>query len=593
MHSCPTELANRFSGFFSDKIIKIRSSLDSLAQHTDDTATPSVGPDHPSSETTAADDDSSDHCSIRFDEFEHTTESEVRKVIMASKSTTCQLDPLPTPLLKEIIDTLLPVIVTIINMSFDEAHVPDELKMALIIPLLKKLGLDLEILKNFRPVSNLPFISKILERIASSRILFHMSVNMLHEIFQSSYKKFHSTETALLKIQTDILTALDQKKCVLLIMLDLSAAFDTIDHPTLLSRLKSELGVCGRVYDWFHSYLTNRKQCVIIDKARSNSTDLEFGVPQGSVLGPILFIIYMGPLGKVLKPLGVNFHFYADDSQIYISFGIKDSQSAINRVESAIMVIKQWMLQNFLCLNEDKTEVLLIASKSDHDKLDIPHINIGNEKISPAKQARNIGFVFDALMNCQSQINHVCKTGWYQLRKIGKLRPYLDRKATESLVHSFITSRIDNNNSLYLGLPDYMIRRLQVLHNAAARLIMRLPKHNHITPTLQELHWLPVEQRIKFKTLLMVFKILHGMAPEYLADLIQQRPRTARSMRSDSKSLLVVPRSRTVTYGDRNFSNIAPKYWNNLPQEIRDCDTLSGFKRSLKTYLFREAFHGS
>jgi hypothetical protein len=153
----------------------------------------------------------------------------------------------------------------------------------------------------------------------------------------------------------------------------------------------------------------------------------------------------------------------------------------------------------FLCLNEEKTEFLLIASKSAHQKLEIPHITIGNEKVTPATEAKNIGYIFDHLMDAKTQISQICKSGWFHLRNIGKIRPYLDTKATETVVHAYITSKLDINNCLLLGLPDSLLRKLKILQNASARLVRRLPKRSHITPTLKELHWLPVPQCIKLK----------------------------------------------------------------------------------------------
>ena len=273
-----------------------------------------------------------------------------------------------------------------------------------------------------------------------------------------------------------------------------------------------------------------------------------------------------------------------------MSFNINESTAALNRIEEIVNIIKAWMKENFLCLNEDKTEVLLIASKSNHSNLNIPHIRIGDENISPSKEAKNIGFVFDRLMDCKSQINQTCKSGWYHLRNIGRIRPYLNEKSTKTLVHSFITSRIDINNCLFLGLPDTLLHKLQLLQNAAARLIMRLPKHCHITDTLQELHWLPVAQRIKFKTVLMVYKALNNLAPEYLTQLLERKQNSSRSLRSNDKNLLVIPKCRTVSFGDRNFRNRAPVLWNNLPLQIRSSDKVCTFKRLLKTHLFREAY---
>ena len=571
-HDSPQELANKFGDFFKEKIVKIRNRLEQDKDTTFDEPQPDCAP--PPLETLAP-----------------TTCNEVKKIISESKATSCKLDPIPTSLLKVLLHVLLPVLTNIINMSFGEGCVPTDLKMALIIPLLKKLGLDPEICKHFRPVSNLTYLSKLMERVAAKRLLHHMCLHNLHEIFQSSYKQFHSTETALLRVHSDILTALDKKKCVLLILLDLSAAFDTIDHSTLLSRLKTLLGLTGKAYDWFASYISGRKQSVLIEGVESTLWELLFGVPQGSVLGPILFIIYTSPLGKILKNLGISYHFYADDSQIYISFDIDQADEAKSKIEDAVNTIKSWMSNNFLCLNEDKTEVLLIASKAAHEKLNLPHVAIGNETIVPAQHARNIGFIFDNIMDSKKQISATCKSAWFNLRKIGKIRQYLDRKATEQLVHAFITSKLDLNNSLLYGLPDNLLQRLQAVQNAAARMVVRLPKHSHITPVLCELHWLPVSQRITFKVLLMIFKALNNLAPTYILEMLERKSKSSRSLRSDDQQLLLVPRSQSVRYGDRNFRTIGPKLWNALPLTIRNIDDIDAFKKAIKTLLFNEYYN--
>ena len=576
-------MADRFGNFFNDKIVKLRNRLETTQKSKASTVQAECDNNSSTAPPTSP--------PPPLDSLRPTTPEEVRKIIMDAKATTCALDPIPTWFLKVIMNVLLPILTRIINLSFEHGIVPTELKRALIIPLLKKILLNPEILKNFRPVSNLAYLSKLIERVAAHRLLNHMLLNDLHELYQSSYKQFHSTETALLRIQSDILSALDNKKCVLLVLLDLSAAFDTIDHTTLISRLQNTIGVSEKALQWFISYMSDRTQSVVIQGVESDLCNLLFGVPQGSVLGPILFIIYTSPLGQIVRSLGIQYHFYADDTQLYISFDIDDATEAVTKMESAINSIRTWMANNFLCLNDDKTEVLLIGSKAVQEKLNIPHILIGNEKITPSKEAKNIGFIFDNIMNCHSQISAMTKSAWLQLRSIGKIRRYLNQHAAELLVHAFITSKLDINNSLLYGLPDSLIQRLQIIQNTAARLIMRVPKGSHITPYLITLHWLPIRQRICYKILLMVFKSLHGFAPSYITDMLQHKPKSGRSLRSDSQNLLLVPRARTVTYGDRNFKNVAPMMWNRLPDDIRLCEDIDIFKRLMKTHLFKIAYN--
>jgi len=577
-HESALGLANRFNDFFAEKIVKIRQQLDSVqnVQSEESPTVPSVDeiPSPPP-----------------LDQLKPTCPEEVKKIVMDSKTTSCGLDPIPTSFLKVMLNVLLPVLTQIINMSFEQGVMPADLKEALIIPLLKKLGFDPEILKNFRPISNLPFLSKLIERVSVKRLLDHMDLHHLHELFQSAYKKFHSTETALLRVHSDIMQALDDKKCVLLILLDLSAAFDTIDHEILLERLHSRIGLSGKAFDWFKSYIHNRKQSVLINNTASTIWKLLFGVPQGSVLGPLLFIIYTSPLGDLLRKLGIRYHLYADDTQLYLTFDLIDAPDMVTRIEEAVLLIKDWMAQNFLCLNDEKTEVLVLASRASLPKVNISSVAIGDEHILPAKHVRNIGFFFDQTINLQKQVSESCRSAWFHLRNIGKIRQYLDKESTERLIHAFITSKLDVNNSLLYGLPDTLLQRLQRVQNSAARMLTRTPLRDHITPILRELHWLPVHQRIIYKVLMIVFKALHELAPSYIQEMIELKPTSERSMRSDSQSLLIVPRARTVSYGDRNFRVFAPVLWNKLPTSMRTCDGLVEFKRQLKTYLFTNAFN--
>jgi exonuclease III len=576
-NSSTKELADRFCQFFTDKIYKIRNDLTTIQSSQ---VTPTDNP-CPSS-------DSLPHPPV-FSNFEPVTEEEVRKMIMSTKTKSCSQDPIPTSLLKDCLSTLLPVITKMVNLSMSQGLVPAELKKALILPLLKKPGLDSEILKHFRPVSNLTYLSKLLERLVAQRLLKHLTANNLQESFQSSYTKFHSTETALLRVQNDILAAIDDKKCILLVLLDLSAAFDTIDHKTLLLRLAARFGIKGTVLEWFTSYLSDRTQAVLIDEFESALHMLLYGVPQGSVLGPILFILYISPLGDLLRQWGMSYHLYADDTQLYISFDVAECHAGMRNMEQCVELVRSWMADNFLKLNEEKTEVLFLGSQHLLSKLQTKQLTIGCEQITPREVVRNIGAYMDSKLSMDYQVGQICKAAWFHLRNIGRIRSYLDNSSTAKLIHAFVSSKLDCNNSLLIGISKEKRGRLQRIQNAAARLVTLTSKYDHITPVLKDLHWLPIAQRIEYKILLLTFKALTGQAPTYLKDLLQLSHQT-RSLRSNDQRLLACPRSRTVHYGDRCFSVAAPVLWNKLPQNLRLCDSLSLFKSQLKTYLFNAAY---
>ena len=251
----------------------------------------------------------------------------------------------------------------------------------------------------------------------------------------------------------------------------MSAAFDTVNHKILLSRLSESYGIKGMALKWFNSYLTNRKQFVAINNAVSSVWDQNVGVPQGSVLGPILYVLYTSPVADIIKSYGLSYHFYADDSQLYIAFSHNSHQQLLDAkecIERCVADIKRWMQANDLKLNQDKTEIMLIHSKF-KAYIDPPIIQIGDDMIHVSSTATNLDFKFDKYLCCHDQIKQVCKSSFYFIRNIAKIRNYLTDSATESVVHAFITSKLDYCNSLYYGLPKYLLKRLQCIQNSAAR----------------------------------------------------------------------------------------------------------------------------
>ena len=338
--SSEIELAERFSVFFIDKIKTIREHIDSCASNLQPFSfIPFNG---------------SPLCDFRL-----VTNDEVLKIISSSSPTSCILDPLPTPLLVKNISCIIDTITMLINNSLLCGIVPSSFKHAVVNPLLKKNDLDPEIFKNYRPVSNLSFISKILEKVVAFQINEHISKFSLLELNQSAYRKLHNTETALLKIFNDLLISADNKQVSILVLLDLSAAFDTLDHSVLLDRLNISFGLSGTVLDWFKSYLIGRTQSVIINDVTSEPRTLLYGVPQGSVLGPICYTLYTTPLGELICAHNMPFHMYADDTQLYLSLEPENIDVLVNNLELCMNDIRNLMLLNKLKLNEEKTEIIL------------------------------------------------------------------------------------------------------------------------------------------------------------------------------------------------------------------------------------------
>ena len=341
------------------------------------------------------------------------------------------------------------------------------------------------------------------------------------------------------------------------------------------------------------AYLKDRTQTVQIGSCTSTPVTLKYGVPQGSVLGPILFTMYTTPLGNIIRKHGLNFHLYADDTQLYISFqpGVSVSKkTAISCLEACIKDIKIWMTNNLLKLNDDKTELIVITTHSNTSQNQHIGINIGDSLITPSREPpRNLGVLFDSTCSLNDHVSKICKSINYNLYSIGKTRKYLDTPTAEKMINCSITSRLDYCNSLLYGAKGYNISQLQLCQNNAARMLSLRRKFDHITPILKDLHWLPVEQRIEYKVLLLTYKALHGKAPAYISQLLSLYTPT-RPLRSENKNLLRVPRCRLEGFGRRCFAYAAPSLWNSLPTPVKRASSIDTFKSRLKTYLFNVAY---
>ena len=426
-------------------------------------------------------------------DFRATTETEVYNICMNTKKT-CSLDPLPTSVLQPCFQSLAPVYTHIINMSLSQGKVPASLKEAIVIPLLKKPSLDPDVLSNYRPVSNLPQLSKTLEKVVANQLMYH--ADNMSDMYQSAYRKHHSTETALLCVTNDIKLAMDSKKGTILVMIDLSTAFDTIDHSILLSRLELRYGITSVVLEWFRSYLYGRVQRINIDDSFSPPHPLTTGVPQGSVLGPLLFSLYVQPLGGIIREHSIQFHHYADDLQLYAHFDLNKSslESTISRMQDCIGNVQSWLSNNKLKMNPDKTLFIAFVPPYYNTLVDNININIGSSDINVVSSVTNLGVRLDRNLKMTTQTSHLMSSCAYQLKLVNSIRASLDVQVAERVVNAIFTSRLDYCNSLLAGLTVQDFTRLQRLQNAAARCVLMRPRDFSATDMLCELHWLPVRK---------------------------------------------------------------------------------------------------
>ena len=460
--------------------------------------------------------------SVKMSSFTPATIPEMVKLIHKTTIKSCELDPLLARLLKTKIEHIAPAITDIVNTSLTSGKVTTNIKQAILWPLLKKSNLEL-VLKNYRPVSNLSFIFKMIKCVVHEQLGNHMSKMGNLEVLQSAYKAGHSTKTALLKVKTNILNAINNNEVVCLVLLDLSAVLFMISHQILLNRLKYHFRVDGTELNWLESYLTGRCEKVALEgedgiKATTNNMTLTSGVPKGSILGPIIFTLYVNPIGDICRKHHITFHSHADDTQNYLGFKPqKDAATnCLSNLENCTGDIRSLMKSNLLKLNDDKSEFLVLGTRKNLETAGNFSLKIGNNIIQQSECIINLGMFWDKEIKGTTHFNKLTSSLYSAIRNIAWMRHLIERDTTKILMQALVLSKLDYCNSPFIRCTWYNLSKLQRVQNMAGRVILKLQKHDCITLHLSNCHWLKVAERIDFKVAVQVFKYLRDMAPTYL-----------------------------------------------------------------------------
>jgi hypothetical protein len=449
--------------------------------------------------------------------------AEVLKLLSVCPNKSSPLDFVPTSLLKLCRSAFSEIIATLANLSFSQGCFPTSFKVASITPLLKKPGLDKSIPSNYRPVSNLNTISKILERLFLSRIQPHVLASPNFNPFQSAYRPKHSTETGLLSVLDNIFHASDTGISTLLVSLDLSAAFDTIDHGILLNRLRTSFGFAGSFYQWIESYLIGRSQFVRIGTCSAQSTSLTTGVPQGSVLGPLLFTIYTSPIASIASSFSVSQQQYADDTQLFLALSQPDYTSDLTNLEKCLADLNYWFCLNGLALNPDKSDTILLGTRQRaHGYSKLTSVDVAGSVVALADHIKILGVTLDSQLTMDRHVNDVCRSAFFHVRALRHIRSAITDDVAKAVACAFVGARLDYANSVLYGVSSKNIARLQRMQNALARVVLGQSASHFISTRsmLKDLHWLPIEYRIKFKIAKLAYNARVSSAPVYLSSLL-------------------------------------------------------------------------
>ena len=436
-------LAEEFAGFFHDKIDNMRSRFNTTVPYKPE-----------------------EKCDVPLlNKFMPISARQLEKTITSMTSKTCALDIMPTARFKEVLGTILLSITHIVNKSLDQGEFYTSWKEALVKPLVKKKILGTA-MTNYRPVSNLQFISKIVEKVTLDQFTQYCNRNSLLPNYQSAYRQYHSCETSLVKLVNDILWAMEKQLVTVVVILDLSAAFDTVDHDLLLEVLEKRFGIAGAARKWYTSYLKPRLLKVSIRSSTSQPRQLDYSVPQGSIQGAFLFIAYASTLDPVVQPSGLELTGFADDHSIRTTFkpsklDHKGECDTIANIEETMLKVKSWMDQVCLKLNEAKTEFIYFGWPSQLGKCTVSTIDINGENIARSKVTKYLGAHLDSALNFKKHIKTKCKAAMFNLQRIRAARKYLTKSASNKLIISLVISHLDYANGLLGGLPKCTIDQLQ------------------------------------------------------------------------------------------------------------------------------------
>ena len=488
------------------------------------------------------------------------------------------IDKLPARVIKDSAPVIIHSITSIINTSLITSTFPEDWKIADVSPILKE-G-DFEEAGNNRPISLLPILSKVCEKAALNQLMPYLTANKRLAVNQSGNKKWHSTETSLVASTDTILEAIDKRKLTAVVYLDMSKAFDSINHGILLRKLKA-IGLAPSAISWFNSYLSQRSQVVRINAELSDALPVMCRVPQGSVLGALLFSIYVNDLPAVSEVCSTAC--YVDDTKLILSFTVDECYATEDKINADLQRIRDWCFENYLLLNPDKTKLMVFGSQQMICKLPSFKLSFLGKELLPTDSVKDLGVIFDPTLSFDSHITALAATCISRLAQINRAKHAFNSNLLVNIINALVFSRLFYCSTVWSNTSDKNLRKLQHVQNFAARIISGERKFDHITPVLRELRWLTVKQQLYLRDAVFTFKCMTGCAPDYLRSKLVTRGQASGRMTRNSQQLNI-PLFRTAT-GQRSFQYRAVSLWNSLDKDLKLSKNHEVFKRKLKHIL--------
>ena len=517
--------------------------------------------------------------------FKSVSVADVTKVVKSIKSNACGVDDISAYYLKLSIESIAPFVTDIINSSFKHRCFPDRWKHAIIKPIPKTD--DATTPSDFRPISLLPAISKIIEKIASSQMCDFFSGDNQLDKLQSAYKLFHSTTTALLNISDDIFKALDKSLVTILILLDYSKAFDCANHRLILAKLKAA-GFHDEALSWILSYLLERKQKVRTDSGESRWITMNNGVPQGSILGPLLFLVLVSDLFKSI--LNGKYHMYADDTQMYYHCTVNQVEATIQKINADLERVQIFSDCNCLRLNTTKSNFIIIGSRPNLSKISkktLPPILLNNDIIERKMHVKNLGVIFDEAFTWKNNVNKAISTAYFKLRQVYRHSKFLSEKSKITICESYVLCHFNYCDQVYCNITEFLKNKIQKVQNSCFRLIFGLKKYDHVSSCIIKLNTLNMHERRILHGLSLMHRINLKLAPSYLVDRIT-RHEDLHTYNTRHRHSIVNERCNTAMR-QNSFFPFFSKLYNEVNRTLRLQNvSVTTFKKRLKEYLKSE-----
>ena len=500
------------------------------------------------------------------------------KILNPKKST--GLDGISSRFLRDASGAISSQLQYVMNMSINSSQVPDLLKSAKVIPIYKKES-KTEV-TNYRPVSILCSLSKILERIVCDQVEDYLVKNSILYEFQSGFRSKYSTATCLTYLHDFVRKEISLGRYVGMVMIDLRKAFDTVNHTILCDKLKA-VGFDSSTVSWFQSYLQNRTQLVNVNGVSSDVMKISCGVPQGSILGPLLFNLYVNDM---CSSVDCKLILYADDSVLLVSH--KDFEVVESTLSNNLQNLSVWLLDNKLSLHLGKTESMLFGSRKKLKSHKSLNINCNNVNISCASEVKYLGTYLNQNMDGNSTVRKIVSKCNSRLKFMYRQAKFLSQDAKRTLCNALIMCHFDYcSSSWYNSLDSKLKHKLQVCQNKVVRFVLNLGNRHHIGPEeLCELNWLDTHHRAMQLQMNHVYNIFHDNSPNYLkCNFLKISNCHSYNTRSRQYNFFV-PQINSVSRKTFYYNSIIQ--WNNLPNGIKSSNTTLAFKQSLKEYLVAE-----